>query len=169
MMVRREKPADIPVIRTLVGDAFANHPHSDGREAAIVDALRSEGDLSLSMVAEVDGEIVGHIAFSQSVTSDGERGWVALGPVAVRPDRQGTGIGRALIERGIAMCYGLGAKGVVVLGDPALYRRFGFKPDTPLCIDGELDSYFQVLPLSTPAPEATLDFAPAFGPSPASS
>ena len=163
MMVRREKPADIPIIRTIVSDAFEDHLHSDGREAAIVDALRREGDLSLSMVAEVDGEIVGYIAFSQSLTSDGERGWVALGPVAVRPDRQGTGIGRALIERGIAMCYGLGAKGVVVLGDPALYRRFGFKPDTPLCIDGELDNYFQVLPLSTPAPEATLDFAPAFG------
>ena len=168
MMVRREKPADIPVIRTVVADAFEGHPHSDGREADIVEALREAGDLSLSMVAEVDGEVVGHIAFSQSRTSDGQRGWVALGPVAVRPDKQGTGVGRALIERGISMCYGLGAKGVVVLGDPALYRRFGFRPDTPLCIEGELGAYFQVLPLGSPAPEATLDFAPAFGPSPAS-
>ena len=162
MMVRREKPADIPTIRTIIADAFDGHPHSDGREGAIVDALREHGDLALSMVAEVGGEVVGHIAFSQSLTSGGERGWVVLGPVAVRPDRQGTGVGRCLIERGISLCYGLGAKGVVVLGDPDLYRRFGFRLDTPLKIDGDLDAFFQVLPLGAHAPEATLDFAPAF-------
>src|SRR5690606_18603384 len=113
-------------IHTLVAAAFDGHPHSDGSEPAIVDRLRADGDLTISLVAEDGGEIVGHIAFSPVTISDGNEGWFGLGPVAVAPQRQREGIGAALIEHGLALLRERGSAGCVVLGDPAYYGRFGF-------------------------------------------
>jgi putative acetyltransferase len=163
-ILREERPGDEAAIRRITAAAFAGHPYSDGTEAAIIDALRADGDLALSLVAEADGAIVGHVAFSPASLSGGERGWLALGPISVLAEWQGRGIGRALIEAGIRHWRENGAKGLVVLGDPALYARFGFVRRARLRIGGPLSEYFQVLPLGDDAPAGTVEFAPAFGP-----
>ena len=93
MMIRNEISSDIPKIRALVTSAFEDAPHSIGAEAAIVDALRDGSALTISLVAEHEGEIVGHVAFSP-IEIDGDTvDWYGLGPVAVRPDNQRRGIG----------------------------------------------------------------------------
>lgn len=160
--IREEVSQDIPAIYRVEQAAFTDHPHSNGSEPRIVDLLRDHGDLSLSLVAEDGGEIVGHVAFSPARLNTGEGGWFALGPIAVDPARQGKGIGRALVEAGAGRLRADGASGVVLLGDPALYSRFGFVRGTPLWIEGELADYFQVLAFSADIPAATVSFAPAF-------
>ena len=162
LTIRAEVPGDEPAIRSVVEAAFADHPHSKGTEPAIVDRLRSDGDLALSLVAEQDGAIVGHAAYSAAVLSSGETGWFALGPIGVLPARQGRGIGRMLVEAGTARLTAVGAKGIVLLGDPELYARFGFVRDTPLSVAGPLAGYFQVLPFVQEVAEAQVRFAPAF-------
>lgn len=163
MRIRAEQSGDEAAIHRVTEAAFADHPHSEGTEPAIVDALRADGDFVLSLVAEGDGEIVGHVAFSRAILSTGEQGWLTLGPISVHPKYQGRGIGRALVEAGAAHWREAGAKGVVLLGDPALYGRFGFVRDTPLHIDGPLARYFQVLPFTNEIAAASVTFAPAFG------
>jgi predicted N-acetyltransferase YhbS len=160
--VRTERPGDEPAIHRVTDAAFAGHPHSEGTEPAIVEALRADGDLALSLVAEQNGEIVGHAAFSRAILSGGEEGWYALGPISVLPEKQGQGIGRALVEAGVAHWRGEGAQGIVLLGDPALYSRFGFVRGTPLRVEGPLADYFQVLPFTASIPAASVTFAPAF-------
>lgn len=160
--IRPERPGDAPAIRHVTEAAFAGHPHSEGAEPAIVDALRAQGDLALSLVADAAGEVVGHVAFSRAILSDGGEGWLALGPIGVLPQRQGEGVGRALVEAGAAHWRTAGANGVVLLGDPALYGRFGFVRGTPLHIEGPLAGYFQVLPFTDAIPAASVTFAPAF-------
>ncbi len=160
--IRPERPGDEPAIHRVTKVAFANHPHSDGTEPAIIEILRATGDLSLSLVAELDGEIVGHVAFSPALLSNGEVGWQTLGPIAVDPDWQAHGIGRALLEAGAAHWRAAGAKGIVLLGSPDLYGRFGFVTGSPLHIEGPLAPYFQVLAITDEIPAASVEFAPAF-------
>jgi len=162
MTVRAERPGDEPAIHHVTEAAFADHPHSEGTEPAIVDALRACGDLALSLVAEEGGAIVGHVAFSRAILSGGEGGWYTLGPISVLPDQQGRGIGRALVEAGAAHWRKAGAQGIVLLGDPALYSRFGFVTGTPLHIEGPLADYFQVLSFTESIPASSVTFAPAF-------
>jgi putative acetyltransferase len=163
VLIRDERAEDAAAIRRVTTEAFAGHPHSEGTEPAIVEALRTDGDLALSLVAECAGEVVGHAAFSNAILSTGKSGWFVLGPISVAPERQGRGIGRALIERGCAKLREHGARGVVVLGDPAYYSRFGFGCGTPLRIEGPLADYFQVLPFTDAVPDAVVAFAPAYG------
>ena len=111
VQIRTERPADDAAIHALTRVAFEPMPFSSGTEAPIVRALRSSGDLTLSLVAEDDGVIVGHIAFSP-VTIDGVHGgWFGLGPISVRADRQRQGIGKALIARGLELLRQRGAAG----------------------------------------------------------
>jgi putative acetyltransferase len=160
--IRPERPGDEPAIHRVTEAAFTGHPHSEGTEPAIVDALRESGDLRLSLVAEDKGGIVGHIAYSDAVLSGGESGWLTLGPISVDPARQGEGIGRALIEAGTVHWRAAGAEGLVLLGNPALYSRFGFVRGTPLHIEGPLAEYFQVLPFTDAIPASSVTFSPAF-------
>lgn len=153
---------DEAAIHRVTERAFIDHPHSEGTEPAIVDALRAYGDLTLSLVAEADGEIVGHVAFSPAELSNGDGGWLALGPISVAPERQGRGVGRALVEAGTAALRDAGASGVVLLGDPELYGRLGFVRETPLHIEGPLAPYFQVMAFTDAIPAAHVGFAPAF-------
>ncbi|HWK41244.1 MAG TPA: N-acetyltransferase [Croceibacterium sp.] len=162
MKIRPEQAGDEAAIRRVTAAAFADHLHSAGAEPEIIEALRDGGDLTLSLVAELDGAVVGHAAYSPAVLSSGEEGWLTLGPIAVEPGRQGEGIGRALVESGTQHWRDSGGKGVVLLGDPALYSRFGFIRGTPLHIEGELADYFQVLPFTHDIPPASVTFAPAF-------
>ena len=161
--IREERPGDESAIRQLTEAAFAGHPHSEGTEPAIIGRLRADGDLALSLVAEAGSEIVGHAAFSPAILSGGQNGWYTLGPISVLPDRQGQGIGRALVEAGISHWRNARAQGLVVLGDPDLYSRFGFLRGTPLHLPGPLAEYFQILPFTADIPDSAAGFAPAFG------
>lgn len=162
-MIRAERPADAGIIPAITTAAFERVQHSDQREAAIVEALRAAKALSLSLVAEEDGELVGHIAFS-AVTIDGRRGgWFGLGPVSVLPERQGLGIGSALIRGGLEQLRVGGAQGCVVLGDPHYYGRFGFLSDPALRFPGVPAEYFQRLIFAGGAPAGEVAYDPAFG------
>ena len=163
MKIRRERLEDKEAIAVLIEAAFASAEHRDGTEAQIVDRLRSAGALTLSLVAEEGGEIVGHAAFSP-VTIDGKStGWFGLGPVAVRPDRQRRGIGDALISEGLGQLVAYGAAGCVVLGELAYYGRFGFKADERLHYPGPPPEYFQALAFGGAVPAGTVAYHPAFG------
>ncbi|TCM18974.1 putative acetyltransferase [Novosphingobium sp. PhB165] len=160
--LRSEQDGDAAAIGALVTAAFLGAEHSSGTEAAIVDALRASGMLSVSLVAEEDGLIVGHVAFSP-VTMDGtDLGWFGLGPVAVSPDHQRRGIGARLIEAGLARLRDAGAQGCVVLGDPAYYARFGFEIDPALVYPGVPAEYFQRLVLAGAAPTGKVAYHPSF-------
>jgi putative acetyltransferase len=168
MMIRDENSGDHDAIKALVAAAFLGHPHSNGGEAPLVGALREAGALTLSLVAEADGKVLGHIAFSP-VTIDGvEQGWYGLGPVAVEPTLQGRGIGRALIEAGLARLAALDAAGCVLVGEPDFYRRFGFRADPRLTYAGVPPEYFMILQLAAPdgtttaLPSGAVKFHPAF-------
>ena len=161
--IREEMARDIPAIDRVIEAAFTDHPFSDGSEPAIVARLREHGDLALSLVALAPGgRVVGHAAWSPVTLSTGDDGWLALGPVSVLPDLQKQGVGRTLVITGHARLRGRNAAGVVVVGDAAYYRRFGFGSDTPLTIAGELAPHFQVLPFAARVPRARVRFAEAF-------
>ncbi|MCB0023597.1 MAG: N-acetyltransferase, partial [Caldilinea sp.] len=117
-------------------DAFETLAISNHTEQFIVEALRAAGALTVSLVAEVDGRVVGHIAFSPVTMSDGTVGWYGLGPVSVLPAYQGMGIGGALIVEGLARLRKLGARGCCLVGHPGYYGRFGFEHVDGLAYEG---------------------------------
>lgn len=162
--IRPEAPGDEETIFALTEAAFAEMEHSDGDEQHLVNRLRDAGDLTLSLVAE-DGEgIVGHIAFSPVTIADGAHGWFGLGPVSVWPAQHGLGIGSALVRSGIDDLRKRGARGVVLLGSPEYYARFGFKHDPRLTFPGPPAEYFQALVLEGNLPAGEVTYAPAFYP-----
>ena len=126
VLIRPESGGDISGIREVNIDAFTDHPISRHTEHLIVDALRADGALEVSLVAVEEGKVLGHVAFSRAAVGDTESGWYLLGPIAVSPTRQGRGIGAALIEAGLLEIRSRGAAGCVLVGDPGYYGRFGF-------------------------------------------
>ncbi len=101
VVIRPEREGDADTIRALTSEAFATAAHSSGTEAAIVDGLRADGALSVSLVAEEAGMIVGHAAFSPVTISGSPGNWMGLGPISVAPDRQRQGVGTALMRAGL--------------------------------------------------------------------
>ncbi|MCV9965187.1 N-acetyltransferase [Pararhizobium sp. BT-229] len=162
MIVRTENAADVVAIHDITLEAFKDHPYSDGTEHLIVGRLREAGALSLSLVAEVEGEVVGHIAFSPVELSDGSEQWFGLGPVSVRPAFQGQGIGSALIRKGLDILRDRAAAGCVVVGDPALYRQFGFENDARMTYADCAPQYFLAQPLSSTPASGMVTFHAAF-------
>ncbi len=156
--IRPAAPDNAPAIGALVTAAFENAAHSDGTEAEIVAGLRRAGDLTLSLVAE-DEAILGHIAFSPVSISDGSGHWYGLAPVSVTPDRQSQGIGAGLVRHGLAELRSMGARGCVVLGDPAYYGRFGFVADPTLTYPGVPEGLFQRIVFGGDAPRGTVRYA----------
>lgn len=126
LLIRPESSGDVLGIREVTVEAFAEHPISRQTEHLIVEALRAAGALDVSLVAVDDDRILGHVAFSRAVVGDAESGWYLLGPIAVLPDRQGRGIGSALVEAGLSEIRSRDAVGCVLVGDPGYYGRFGF-------------------------------------------
>ncbi len=161
--IRPEQASDVESIHDLTEAAFRDAPHSDGSEPKIVDALRRDGDLALSLVAETAEHLVGHVALSPVTITDGSRDWYGLGPISVLPDCQGEGIGFRLMKRAIADIRAKDARGIVLLGDPAYYARFGFEHDPELRYPGPPAKYFQRLVLEGEVPSGTVNYAPAFG------
>lgn len=162
MIIRREAAGDVAAIRQVICAAF----EGDG-EADLVDRLRADGDLILSLVAEQDGQIIGHIAFSRLSITDGSqnRPGASLAPVAVLPEMQRKGAGRALIESGHDQLRHAGETVVFVLGDSAYYSRLGYSVNGAGAFDCVYAGpYFQWLRLSPQAPASgVIAYAPAFG------
>ena len=161
--IRPERRGDEGTIFALTEAAFRDMPFSDGDEQHLVDRLRADGDLTLSLIAEDADRIVGHIAFSPVTIGGEDMNWFGLGPVSVWPERHKQGVGSALIKRGIAEMQERGAAGIVLLGSNEYYPRFGFRHDPQLTYPGPPPEYFQVLPLDGELPSGQVAYAPAFG------
>ncbi len=162
MIVRPETDRDVAAIREVNIAAFQGHPYSQQTEHLIVEALRAAGALEVSLVAESDGEVVGHIAFSAAAIGDSQSGWSLLGPVAVLPACQGEGIGRALVEAGLDALRSRGARGCVLVGDPAFYGRFGFGPSPGVTWHAVPPENVLCLLLSGEMPAGEVAYHPAF-------
>ncbi|MEM7688623.1 MAG: N-acetyltransferase [Pseudomonadota bacterium] len=161
--IRPEGPGDEAAIFELTQAAFKGMPFSDGTEPYIVDKLREDGDLSLSLVALDKQRIVGHVAISPITISDGTRDWYGLGPVSVWTELQRLGIGSALILRAIADMRERGAKGIALLGSTDYYPRFGFKHEPQLRYPGPPAENFQCLLLDGDLPSGDIAYSHAFG------
>ncbi|GGO56975.1 putative acetyltransferase [Roseovarius pacificus] len=163
MTIRDEAPGDEAAIRALTEAAFAPVEMSDGSEAQIVDGLRLNGDLTVSLVAVEDDQIVGHVAFSPVTVSNSDGRWFGLGPISVHPDRQRSGIGRQLIEEGLERLRSLDAVGCVLLGDPAYYGRFGFTSSGDLTYGNVPTQYVQALSFGGRDVKGEIRYSSTFG------
>lgn len=128
MLIRQETPADYDAVYQLIKEAFASAEHADGTEQDLVAALRdSQAFLpELSLVAELDGQLAGHILFTKAAV--GGTGVLALAPLSVRPRYQRQGVGTALIARGHQIAAELGYPYSLVLGSNTYYPRAGYLP-----------------------------------------
>jgi putative acetyltransferase len=162
MLIRPERPEDAAAIRKITEDAFRDAPYSAQTEAAIIDALRAAGALTLSLVADEGGIVIGHVAFSPVKINRLDAGWFGLGPVSVTPARQRQGIGQGLIRAGLDWLRASGAAGCVVLGEPDYYGRFGFVSDPELTYAEVPPAYFQRLSFQGGGPSGTVTYHPAF-------
>ena len=162
-VIREEWPSEAEAIAALTTAAFAKAPHAGGNEAEIIAGLRAAGDLALSLVATDAMRLIGQVAFSPVSISDGSGGWFGLGPVSVLPQLQGHGIGGRLIRAGLERLAERGAQGVVLLGNPDYYGRFGFRSDPRITFPGAPPQFFQALVLAGEMPLGTVRYVAAFG------
>ncbi|WP_310598639.1 N-acetyltransferase [Desulfobulbus sp.] len=160
--IRDEAAGDTAAIAEVTAAAFKTLAVSDQTEQFVVEALRAAGALTVSLVAERAGRIVGHVAFSPVTMSDGTPDWYGLGPVSVLPAYQRQGIGTVLIEEGLTRVRRLDAKGCCLVGHPEYYGRFGFVRAAGLAYEGIPPEFFFVLPLAGPVPQGVVHFHPAF-------
>ncbi|NNC60410.1 MAG: N-acetyltransferase [Erythrobacter sp.] len=161
--IRPEQPGDEPAIRALVDAAFHQAAWADGNEGELVERLRSDGDLALSLVAvNADKAIIGHIAFSPITIENAHGEWYQLAPVSVIPSGQNSGIGTRLIEAGKTALEDRGGSGIALVGSPEYYSRFGFTGDHQLELSEELDPFLQILILDGSMPSGKLTLATAF-------
>jgi putative acetyltransferase len=162
MIIRNELESDFEAISALTKAAFENNPHSNHTEQYIVNALRSANALTVSLVAEVDGKVVGHIAFSPVTISDGSPNWYGLGPVSVLPEFQKQGIGKSLINAGLSLLKDMGGQGCALVGNPNYYKRFGFRNVPELIHEGIPQEVFLVLPFTEKIPQGIVVFHEGF-------
>ncbi len=166
IQLRHETTNDIAAIEAVTIAAFANAPHTSHTEQFIVRALRDAGELTLSIVAEEHGQVVGHVALSPvTITNDHghkAKGWYGLGPISVLPQRQGHGIGSRLMEQALSELRAMQAAGCVLLGEPAYYARFGFQAHAGLQLPGVPPGYFIALAFHGPVPEGIAQYSDAF-------
>ena len=162
MDIRDEHRDDQRAIYQLIQSAFADKAFSSGTEGPIVDALRRDDDLTLSLVATRSNVIVGHIAFSPLNVAGQSENIYALGPVAADPALRYQGIGTALINAGLSRLKAKGARACVLVGDPNYYQRFGFVGDCGLQSGDLPPVVVQALVWGDPLPDGEITFAPAF-------
>ncbi len=162
VLIRSEAGSDVEAIAAVTEAAFRALEISGHTEQFIVAALRSAGALTLSLVAEVERRVVGHIAFSPVTISDGCPGWYGLGPVSVSPECQRRGIGGTLIREGLSRLEALGARGCCLVGHPEYYRRFGFENVPGLVCEGVPREVFFALSFDGHLPHGTVEFHEAF-------
>ncbi len=162
MIIRNETASDIDAIAEVTIVAFRTLPISNHTEQFIINSLRVADVLTISLVAEIDGQVVGHIAFSPVTISDGSTSWYGLGPVSVLPEYQKQGIGKSLINKGLSMLKELGGQGCALVGDPNYYKRFGFRNIPDLVYEGIPQKVFLVLPFTENVPQGIVVFHEGF-------
>jgi putative acetyltransferase len=162
ILIRDETKCDAAGITEVTVAAFESMEISNHTEQFIIEALRSARALTLSLVAEVDGRVVGHIAFSPVTISDGTNNWYGLGPVSVLPMYQQMGIGKTLILEGLARLKDIGAKGCCLVGHPQYYRKFGFENVAGLVHEGVPQEVFFALSFDGRFPHGTVTFHEGF-------
>jgi predicted N-acetyltransferase YhbS len=163
IILRPESPSDATAIEAVTVATFRDAPHAAHTEQYIVAALRRERALTMSLVAELAGEVVGHVAVSPIVLSDGSPGWFGLGPISVLPEHQGRGIGSRLMLEALQRPRARGAAGCVLVGDPRFYTRFGFRAEPSLTCPGVPAEVFLALAFGSALPRAEVRFHAAFG------
>ena len=162
LKVRDETATDVTSIFELTAAAFKSMEFSDHTEHFIVAALRAANALAVSLVAETDDRVIGHIAFSPVTISDRTPNWYGLGPVSVLPEFQGQGIGKALIQEGLSRLKQIHARGCCLVGHPEYYKKFGFNNVTELVFEGVPQEYFFALSFDGHLPKGAVTFHDAF-------
>ena len=160
--IRQERREDIEAITEVTVAAFHDLAISQHTEQFIIVALRAAGALSVSLVAEMNGRVVGHIAFTRVVMADGTTNWYGLGPVSVLPEYQRQGIGSALIQEGLAQLKQMKAKGCCLVGHPGYYTRFGFRNVPGLILEGVPAEVFFALAFDGKWPQGKVSFHEGF-------
>ena len=162
VVIRNETDADVDMISEVTIAAFKSLQISNHTEQFIIEALRAADALTVSLVAEMDGRIIGHIAFSPVNISDGTRNWYGLGPVSVLPEYQRKGIGKALIQEGLSQLKELNAQGCCLVGHPDYYKKLGFKNLSGLVHEGVPQEAFLALSFDGHIPQGTVTFHEGF-------
>jgi len=162
LIIRKETAVDIETITQVTIAAFKTLPISNQTEQFIINALRDEGVLTISLVAEIDGRVVGHIAFSPVTISDGTKNWYGLGPISVLPEYQKQGIGTSLVNKGLSLLKELCGQGCALVGDPNYYKRFGFRNYPELVYEGIPQEVFLALPFNEKVPKGIIEFHKSF-------
>ena len=162
IIIRNEIDADVDAITEVTVAAFKTLEISNHTEQFIVEALRANNALTVSLIAEVDGHVVGHVAFSPVTISDGTQNWYGLGPVSVLPEHQRKGIGKSLILEGISRLKGLSAKGCCLVGHPDYYKKLGFKNVSGLVHEGVPQEVFLAMSFDGQIPQGTVNFHDGF-------
>lgn len=160
--IKHETPADVAVIEAVTISAFLMAPHTSHTEHFIVNALRKAGQLTLSLVAEAEDSVVGHVAVSPVSISDGTPGWFGLGPISVLTEHQGRGVGSRLMRETLQLLPEQGAAGCVLLGEPQFYSRFGFRADPNLILANVPPEYFQAISFGSSRPKGIVSYHEAF-------
>ena len=162
IVIRSETGADVGAIAEVTVAAFRTLAISNHTEQFIIAALRAAKALTVSLVAELDGRVVGHVAFSPVTISDGTQNWYGLGPLSVLPEYQRQGIGKALIREGLSRLKDLNVQGCCLVGHPEYYKRFGFKNIPGLVHEGVPQEVFLALSLDGHAPQGIVEFHEGF-------
>lgn len=160
--IRAETPADVPAIHAVTVAAFLHAEHTSHTEQHIVDDLRKAGALTLSLLAEDDGKVVGHVVVSPVSIADGATGWFGLGPISVDPAFQKQGIGSQLMHEALNQLRQRDAAGCVVFGYPRYYERFGFKPEPTLVLPEMPPEYFLAITFGPALPCGSVSYHDAF-------
>lgn len=162
VVIRDETDADVSAITEVTIAAFKTLEISNKTEQYIIEALRAAKALTVSLVAEVDGRVVGHIAFSPVTISDGTQNWYGLGPVSVLPTYQRQGIGKALIHGGLSRLKSMHARGCCLVGHLDYYKKFGFDNIPELVHEGVPPEVFLALSFDGNTPRGTVTFHEGF-------
>ena len=162
IVIRSERDSDANAIAEVTAAAFDTLEISNHTEQFIIEALRAVGALKLSLVAELDGRVIGHIAFSPVAISDGTQNWYGLGPISVLPAYQRQGVGKALIRKGLSRLKKMGAGGCCLVGHPEYYIKFGFQNLPGLVLEGVPPEVFFGLSFDGRIPQGSVAFHEAF-------
>jgi len=162
IVIRGERDSDADAIAEVTAAAFETLEISNHTEQFIIEALRAAGALKVSLVAELDGRVIGHIAFSPVTISDGTANWYGLGPISVLPELQRQGFGKALIREGLSRLRDTGAGGCCLVGHPEYYVKFGFQNLPGLMLEGVPPEVFFGLSFDGFIPQGSVSFHEAF-------
>jgi len=162
IVIRNETDADVGAITEVTIAAFKTLEISNHTEQFIIEALRTAKALTVSLVADVDGRVVGYIAFSPVSISDGTENWYGLGPVSVLPEYQRKGIGKALIREGLSRLKRLNSQGCCVVGHPDYYRKLGFQNTPGLVHEGIPQEVFLAMSFDGQIPQGNVTFHEGF-------